>query len=118
MTQVSVSNFDVRFLEPAKEFIENLDSKTREKVLFNIWKSKEIIDPKLFKKLDRNIWEFRTIYKSRQIRLFAFWDRKNTKTLLVVTTHGIIKKTQKTPLKEIVKAEGLRKKYFETMQKS
>lgn len=32
---------------------------------------------------------------------------------LVVVTHGIIKKTQKTPTKEIVKAEKIRKMYFE-----
>ncbi len=113
-----MSNFDVRFLEPAKDFIDNLEEKTREKILFNIWKSKEINDPKLFKKLDNNIWEFRTRYKNQQIRLFAFWDSRDNKTLLVVTTHGIIKKTQKTPLKEIIKAEVLRKKYFEILRKT
>ena len=31
---------------------------------------------------------------------------------LVLTTHGIIKKTQKTPSKEIAKAERIRKEYF------
>jgi phage-related protein len=31
----------------------------------------------------------------------------------VVATHGILKKTQKTPLKEIKKAEDIRKKYIE-----
>jgi phage-related protein len=43
--------------------------------------------------------------------LFAFWDTDSN--TLVVCTHGIIKKTQKTPSKEIVKAENIRKKYFE-----
>lgn len=32
---------------------------------------------------------------------------------LVVATHGIIKKTQKTPKKEIAKAEDIMKQYFE-----
>ena len=32
--------------------------------------------------------------------------------LLVIATHGIIKKTQKTPSKEIAKAEAIRKEYF------
>ena len=31
---------------------------------------------------------------------------------LVIATHGIIKKTQKTPSKEIAKAEAIRKEYF------
>ena len=30
----------------------------------------------------------------------------------LVATHGIIKKTQKTPKKEIVKAERIRQEYF------
>ena len=33
---------------------------------------------------------------------------------LVVTTHGIIKKTQKTPSKEIKRAEDIRIEYFNT----
>ena len=65
----------------------------------------------LFKKLENTeIWEFRTLYNSIAYRLFAFWD--TTEETLVIATHGIIKKTQKTPLKEIAKAEAIRKDYF------
>lgn len=35
------------------------------------------------------------------------------KDTLVIVTHGIVKKTQKTPNKEIAKAEAIRKYYFE-----
>ena len=108
-----MSNFDVEFLEPAKEFIDNLDEKTKEKVLFNIWRSKEINDPRLLKKLNKNIWEFRTRIQNKQIRLFAFWDKRDNKTSLIIATHGIIKKVQKIQSKEISKAEELRKEYFE-----
>ena len=60
-------------------------------------------------------WEFRTIYNKTYYRLFAFWDKDiNT---LVVATHGIVKKTQKTPKSEITKAEGIRKLYFENKNK-
>lgn len=104
--------YEVRFLEFAKEFLESLDYKTREKVLFNIWKSRETNDPELFKKLSGEIWEFRTRYKGKQIRLFAFWDKSGEKTTLVIATHGIIKKTKKTPKKEIERAEQLRKDYL------
>ncbi|MEO6135108.1 MAG: type II toxin-antitoxin system RelE/ParE family toxin [Ginsengibacter sp.] len=37
---------------------------------------------------------------------------------LVLTTHGIIKKTDKTPEKEIEKAEQIRLKYFELKNKN
>ena len=66
----------------------------------------------LFKKLENSeIWEFRTLYNGVAYRLFAFWDT-DTQTL-VVATHGIIKKTQKTPKKEIARAEAIMKQYFE-----
>lgn len=69
------------------------------------------IDKELFKKLENSeIWEFRTLFNGVCYRLFAFWDTE-TETL-VVATHGIVKKTQKTPQKEIEKAEAIRKEYF------
>lgn len=55
--------FEVLFLEPAKIFLDDLDEKSRGKVLFNIRKSREVNDPELFKKLTPEIWEFRTLYK-------------------------------------------------------
>lgn len=69
------------------------------------------MDSELFKKLDNSdIWEFRTLYAKTAYRLFAFWDTRSD--TIVVATHGIIKKTQKTPAKEIAKAERIRDKYF------
>jgi phage-related protein len=106
--------YQVIFLEPAKEFLDKLDTKTREKVLYNIWKSRETNDPELFKKLDTEIWEFRTKYKSKQVRLLAFWDKSDGNDTLVVGTNGFVKKTQKTPKKEIEKAKQLRKEYLST----
>jgi phage-related protein len=104
--------FEVIFLEPAKVFLDNLDEKSREKVLFNIRKSREVNDPELFKKLSQEIWEFRTLFKNRKIRLLAFWDTVEGKQTIVIATHGFIKKTQKTPSKEIEKALQLRKEYL------
>ena len=37
----------------------------------------------------------------------TFWDTEEE--TLVIATHGIVKKTQKAPLKEIAKAEEIRK---------
>ncbi len=104
--------YEIQFLEEAKEFLDKLDNKSREKILFNIWKSRETNDPKLFKKLTDDIWEFRTLFNKKQFRLFAFWVRKSRKMTLVIATHGIIKKTQKTPKKEIERAEFLRREYL------
>jgi phage-related protein len=106
--------FSVIFLAGAKQFLDKLDKKSRDKVLFNIWKSREVNDPELFKKLSGEIWEFRTKYLTRQIRLFAFWDKEDSKETLVVSTHGIIKTTRKTPKLEIEKAERIRIEYFKT----
>lgn len=105
--------YEVRFLEPAKAFLDKLDSKAREKILFNIWKSRETNDPELFKKLSGEIWEFRTRFRGKQFRLFAFWDKSGAKTTLVIATHGFTKKSKKTPRKEIDRAEKLQKDYLE-----
>jgi phage-related protein len=104
--------FKVIFLENAKDFLDNLDKKPRKKVLFNIWKSREVNDLELFKKLVNEIWEFRTKYSGKEIRLLAFWDKEESTNTLVVATHGFIKKQQKTPKNEIDRAEQLRKDYF------
>jgi len=105
--------FEVIFLEQALEFLEKLDLKVRQKIYYNVDKAKIGLDPKLFKKLTDEIWEFRTKYNGIQYRLFAFWDRNNNKETLVISTHGIIKKVDKVPKSEIVKAEKIRKNYFE-----
>nr|WP_299207138.1 type II toxin-antitoxin system RelE/ParE family toxin [uncultured Brumimicrobium sp.] len=105
-------NFEVEFLEDAVTFLEELNDKARSKIYYNIRKAQHVNDKELFKKLNDNIWEFRTLYNSKSYRLFAFWDKsKNTETV-VISTHGILKKTQKTPTKEITKAEKLRTEYL------
>jgi Phage derived protein Gp49-like (DUF891) len=80
--------YSIIFMEWAKEFLDNLEHKIRRKVLYNDWKSREINNPELFKKLDGAIWEFRTNYLSKQIRLLAFWDKSEKTETLVVATHG------------------------------
>jgi phage-related protein len=106
--------FEIELLEDAREFLRSLDKKARRKIIFNFDKSKKIPDPEIFKKLDNEIWEFRTIYQKQQLRLLSFWDKRNIKNILVVCTHGFIKKTQKVPKQEIEKARRLMKLYFET----
>jgi DNA-binding XRE family transcriptional regulator/phage-related protein len=115
--------YAIVFLEWAEEFLGSLDEKTRKKVLYNIWKSREVNDPELFKKLDGDIWEFRTKFLTKQIRLLAFWDKTEKTETLVVATHGFIKKTQKTPIMKfkqqkrletsiLTKKEGIKMKKY------
>ena len=101
----------------ADSFLQSSPEKAREKVRYNIRRiQKGEQNKELFKKLDgTEIWEFRTLFNKIAYRLFAFWDTE-TETL-VIATHGIIKKTQKTPSKEIARAEEIRKLYFEHKKK-
>ncbi len=105
-------DFEIEFLPEAIKFLESLDDKAREKIYYNIKKSQFVNDKELFKKLNDFIWEFRTLYNSKAYRLFSFWDKVEGIETLVVATHGILKKTQKTPPKEIKRAEEIRKQYF------
>lgn len=106
------ARFKIEFLQEASDFIDSLEDKTREKVIYNIWKAQATNDNELLKKLNNEIWEFRTLYNKTHVRLFAFWDKSNNSETLVISTHGIIKKTWKTPIGDIEKAERLRLEYF------
>jgi uncharacterized protein (TIGR01639 family) len=66
------AKFETIFLEEANDFLDDLDEKPRDKVLYNIWKSTQATDNELFKKLQGDIWEFRTLYQKTYYRLFAF----------------------------------------------
>ena len=105
--------FEVVFLEQAIDFMEKLDLKTKKKIYYNIDKAKLGLDPKLFKKLTDDIWEFRTKYSGLQYRLFAFWDKTDKTETLVISTHGIVKKVDKVPKTDIEKAKQIRADYFE-----
>lgn len=109
--------FQTRFLEEANKFIATLDPKAVRKVLYNIDIAEQSNDPKLFKKLQKDIWEFRTKYGGVQIRLLAFWDKDKETETLVFATHGFIKKVDKVPANEIERAINIRKKYFNSKQK-
>lgn len=109
--------FDTRILEEVEKFISQLDAKTIKKVLYNIDLAEQTNDPRLFKKLQHDIWEFRTKYAGLQIRLFAFWDKTGDKETLVIATNGFIKKVDRVPANEIDRAVKIRKRYFETKGK-
>lgn len=103
--------FDIVFLQEAFDFLKNIDDKHAEKILYNIRKAQVSKDPKLFKKLKNEIWEFRTLIDRNQYRLLAFWDKSSMNTRVVVTT-GVLKKSSKLPEREFNKAVSMRSEYF------
>jgi len=94
----SMRYFETKFLDEADEFIAKLDQKTARKIIYNIDLAEQTNDPRLFKKLQNDIWEFRTKYAGLQIRLLAFWDKTDNKETLVIATHGFVKKVEKFPV--------------------
>ena len=109
--------FKIEFLPEAVEFMESLDQKSQQKIYYNIKKAQLTNDPELFKKLNDNIWEYRTFYNKTHFRIFAFWDKSQRQQTLVLSTHGLIKKTDKTPKTDLEKAERIREQYFEQKNK-
>jgi phage-related protein len=112
-----MQKFQTRFLEEADKFISELDSKTVRKIFYNIDLAEQTNDPKLFKKLKNDIWEFRTVFAGIQIRLLAFWDKSDNTDTLVFATHGFIKKVDKVPKNEIERAVRIKDQYFENKLK-
>ena len=105
------TRFKVIMSSEADAFLDTLRQDVKDKIIYNVDKvANGYMDKDLFKKLDdTDIWEFRTLYKGIQYRLLA-WD--TDAETLVIATHGFVKKTQKTPRKEINKAEAVRILYF------
>ena len=103
----------VIYLSEAHDFLGDIDQEAKKKILYNVKKVRMgVKDSNIFKKLDdTNIWEFRTKHSGNYYRLLSFWDTR-TETL-IVATHGFVKKSAKTPKKEILKAEAIRKDYFD-----
>lgn len=107
---MSSPDLKLSILKMLSTLINSLNEKVRAKIAYNIFVSQRENNAELFKKLNDDIWEFRTKYNGVAYRLFAFWDRD--RRAMVVTTHGLIKKTQKTPTREIHKAEEIMKLYY------
>ncbi|MDD5223116.1 MAG: type II toxin-antitoxin system RelE/ParE family toxin [bacterium] len=97
---------------PVQEFLDSLPGKAAQKVAWTLSLLEELdfIPSSYFKKLvgTEEIWECRVQFGSNAFRIFCFFDKGS----LVVLTHGLIKKSQKTPQMEIKKAESYRKDYI------
>ena len=87
------------------EFYKSQDSKIQEKIeyVLDLVKFEKQVPKKFYKMLENTdgIWEVRVITTFKSIRILCFQDKGN----LVVLTNCFVKKTQKTPKKEIKTAE-------------
>jgi len=115
--QELIEYFEVLYSPEADRVLDQLDEKARKKIVYNIDRAKFTLDPKLFKKISNELWEFRTRYSNIQYRLFAFWDKVGGKSTLIIVTHGIQKKSQKLPKTEIIRALKIRTSYFNNHKK-
>ena len=94
------------------DFFETLTEKVKNKideVLFMIT-ILERVPAKFLKSIEgsKGLYEIRVEYESNIYRIFCCFDRGN----LVVLFNGFQKKTQKTPNKELNKAEKIMTDYF------
>lgn len=108
--------FTIQFLEPALRFLESLEPKSQEKILYVLWKARFTKDAELFKKISSDIWEFRVLHQKKQYRLLSFWYSSETEVRCVICTNGFVKKTAKTPGLELQKAQQLRQEYLQSKQ--
>jgi phage-related protein len=103
---------------PVQEFLDSLSGKTAQKVLWtlSLLEDLEIVPSTYLKKLTgtEGIWECRIQYVSNIYRIFCFFDSHS----VVVLTHGLVKKSQKTPQREIARAESYRKDFLSRRKKS
>lgn len=94
------------------EFYNSQDSKIQEKIgyVLDLVRFERQVPKKFYKLLENTngIWEVRVITTFKSIRILCFQDKGD----LVVLTNCFLKKTQKTPQREINMAEKLKKEYL------
>jgi phage-related protein len=115
---------DVQFFQtsdgrcPVRDFIDSLISKAAQKVVWtlSLLEELETLPAVYFKKLVNtdDIWEVRVSLGSDTYRIFCFFAGNS----IVVLTHGLAKKTQKTPQREIERAEVYKREYLARRKRS
>ena len=96
---------------PVEDFLDSLPGKVVQKIawVLEILEQQGMLPSTYFKKLvNTEIWECRIQQGSNIYRIFCFFDKGS----IIILTHGFIKKTQKTPIDEIKRAEEYRSDYL------
>jgi len=94
------------------DFYYEQDDKVQEKIeyVLDLIRFEERVPVKFFKYLESTdgIYEVKVITTFKNIRILCFFDKGD----LIILINSFIKKTQKTPRKEIKLAERLKKEYL------
>jgi phage-related protein len=102
---------------PVEEFLDSLPGKAAQKVtwVLSLLEDLDIVPSSYFKKLvgTEEIWECRIQSGSNIYRIFCFFLGNS----VVVLTHGLVKKSQKTPRQEIEKAQAYRNDFLKRRMK-
>ncbi len=99
-------------MNEAIDFLSKVSPKAARKIIYNIDKASYTQNPALLKKLSGEIREFRTRLSNKQYRMLAFWDKHDSENTLIIYSHRFIKKTNKVPEKEIIRAGKIRNQYY------
>lgn len=99
-----------------KEFYIEQTDDVRDKInsVLRLVETQRIVPRKFFRFIEGSdgIYEIRVEYGSNIYRIFCCMDKGS----IVVLFHGFQKKTQKTPPKEIKRAEAIKKEYFKSKE--
>lgn len=101
---------------PVREFLDSLDIKMRQKMLRSVQALQDMgvsLRMPLSESLDDGIFELRAKVGTNISRVMYFFVIGNR----AVLTHGFIKKTQKTPRREIERARKIRADYMKRFGK-
>ena len=94
-----------------QEFLDSMSGKAAQKIVWvlRLLEEMDTLPASYFKKLagTEGIWECRIQFGSNAYRIFCFFLNST-----VVLTHGFVKKSQKTPAREIDRAEAYRRDFF------
>jgi phage-related protein len=96
---------------PAQEFLDSLPAKAARKIVWvlRLLEDMDRVPASYFKKLGgtEDIWECRIQFGSNAYRILCFFLNNS-----VVLTHGFVKRSQKTPARELERAEVYRRDFF------
>jgi len=96
---------------PVQDFLNSLPGRVAQKIVWvlRLLEDIDVVPVSYFKKLrgTEDIWECRIQFGSNAYRILCFFLNNS-----VVLTHGFVKKSQKTPAREIERAEAYRRDFF------
>ena len=104
----------VELLKEAEDYFLKLNDKIQAKFLKSFDKTESGLKGPWFEKLTLKdgIFEFRERDQDKFYRIFAFWNNESETKTLILCTHGLDKKTNKTPKTEIERAIKIKQEYL------